>query len=311
MFFDRMAIVLVMLACKPPESADTMDGESSESDTGTTVDGGTTVEMSTTLDSSDMTSSGESESSTGGSESTSESTGDPMSGMCNIWMDDCSEGQKCAPVDTAMPLDGFANSTECVPVDANPKEVGEPCTKSDGGRIDNCRRGAECKVRYYDMVETGTGEGLCVALCEGSPMDARCDDGRVCGIWNGGSEPWCIEQCNILAQDCTADGWMCSYAGLAAESAGCVLDESGPTGAYADPCACEPGCCDEGLICILGNALANCPEPGAVGCCTEYCDVNAENTCSGMPEGEECVSSTELIGAVPGLEEVGICILPP
>jgi len=50
--------------------------------------------------------------------------------------------------------------------------------------------------------------------------------------------PWCTISCDILIQDCETPGWICSYVG---QGGGCVIDESGVTGGYNDPCSCEPG----------------------------------------------------------------------
>jgi len=276
----------------------------------TSMTGAETSAEETASDASESTDTGgvtTSDDTTGGSTGMAtgaEETGDPSEVMCNVWMQDCmGEDQKCMPIDTSMPQDGFPDANLCVPIDANPKEVGEPCTQTDGGRLDNCRKGAQCMTPGSIM----STEGICVALCSGSPMEPVCEDGTNCTVWNGGMEPWCAESCDLLAQDCSTSGWMCSLASL--DGGGCVWDESGPMGAVNDPCSCEPGCCDPGLYCVLNpSLLANCE---AAGCCTEYCDVQ-DPVCSGAADNEECVPASDLVAGVgPALENVGICIIPP
>jgi len=304
-YLHRMGtLVLMTLACQPAGKNTETGAATGEDSTGEASAGGDpSGDSTTTTMASDATAPGDSTTLDEG-ESTSADTmvvdmGTPPPPMCDVWMQDCEDGQKCMPVD--MNVDGYNDANQCVPVDANPKEVGESCSQADGGLIDNCRKGAQC------MTELSMGEaieGICVALCGGTPSAPTCDDGKSCAIWQGGIEPWCVEKCDILAQDCTTPGWMCSYAAM--DSAGCVVDMSGPTGAKNDPCACDPGCCDPGLFCFPAGQLAMCD---SASCCTEYCDVKAPD-CSGAGGGEECVPSGNIIGPVPGLEDVGICIIP-
>ncbi len=315
---ETLTLVLVTLACQPAsKDTNSVTAAGEDTDSGTAAgevstgdvdpSGGTTMSETTNPTASESssgdTSSAEGESSrtesSGGTADPTSGTGGPEVPMCDVWMQDCPEDQKCMPVD--MDLNGFNDANHCVPLDANPKEVGEVCLQADGGLVDNCRKGAQC------MTNISMGEsvdGLCVALCGGTSSAPTCEDGKTCAIWQQGIEPWCMEKCDILTQDCTTPGWMCSYA--TADSAGCVVDHSGPNGVKNDPCACDPGCCDPGLICILGDVLAACDSSA---CCTEYCDVTAP-MCSGAGVGEECVPSGDIIGPVPGLEDVGVCIIP-
>ncbi|GEM_PF-1082912 len=226
--------------------------------------------------------------------------GSGYSPPCDVWQQDCSVGDKCMPVDTD--LDGYPDDNQCVPIEANPKDVGEPCTQSHGGRFDDCREGAECMALTQPCGEPS--EGTCVALCQGSPSAPECGAGEVCALWNSGTEPWCTDRCDILVQDCPED-WMCSV--LSTNGPGCALDESGPSGEKNDPCACDPGCCDPGFLCLDASMLALCNDTS---CCTEYCDVIASD-CLGAAEGEECVPALELFGFDAGLEDVGVCMLRP
>ncbi len=304
--------LLACVACTKPVDGDTTSettgstgGSETANDDGT---GNTTNSSSTT-----QTSDGDTQTSDGDTGSTAGMAdggliGDPdIPGdlTCDVWAQDCVEDQKCQPVDTN--LDGFTDADYCVPLDANPREVGESCAWAEGGRVDNCRKGAECMT-----VGNTTGdaiEGTCVALCTGSPSDPICENNQNCTIWNRGAEPWCTEPCDLLVQDCQATGWMCAFASLAA-GGGCVPDKSGPDGARGDPCAYEPGPCDPGLTCITAGLVAGC-STNNTGCCTTYCDINAPNTCDGADSGEECIAAEEFVGLTPGLEHLGICVLPP
>ena len=70
---------------------------------------------------------------------------------------------------------------------------------------------------------------------------------------------------------------------------------------YANPC-------NQGLFCADAAAVPNCQ--GAQGCCSEFCDLNEANMCSGMGMGQECVPWFEEGMAPPGYDHVGGCVIP-
>jgi len=307
--FDRAALLTLALATlgcpdgKETETgaaSETASDESSESDDGSDA---TTMSMTT-----DPTASPESTTSGPSTADESTSVGDTAgetgidAPVCDIWAQDCQgTDQKCNPVDTDF--DGFPDSTRCVQLSPNPKEVGEPCTQADGGLIDDCRKGSECMIATVTTPEPV--EGICVALCEGTPSAPTCSGGdTTCVVWNAGNEPWCIQSCDILAQDCPHESWMCFFATVEA-GGGCVVDDPGPGGALNDPCGGCGTCCNRGLFCAGAGALAGCETDS---CCTEYCDVNAP-VCSGEAQGEVCVPASQFLPPAPGTEDVGVCIL--
>ncbi|MDC0716284.1 hypothetical protein [Nannocystis bainbridge] len=92
---------------------------------------------------------------------------------CDPWVQDCPDGQKCAPVGD----DGTLTAIACVPA-ANPgAAVGEACTVQDQPHsgLDDCAKGLVCFE-----VDAGTLTGMCAALCTGSPDAPVCAEGTTC-----------------------------------------------------------------------------------------------------------------------------------
>jgi hypothetical protein len=123
---------------------------------------------------------------------------------CSIWDQDCDEGEKCAP----WANDGGSawNATKCVPVDANPSQVGDSCTVEGSGvsGVDTCDVSSMC----WD-VDPETNEGTCIAFCSGSENAPVCDDPTTsCSIANEGVLTLCLPSCDPLSQDCP-DGQAC------------------------------------------------------------------------------------------------------
>lgn len=225
--------------------------------------------------------------------------GGGMSQECDIWAQDCLEGEKCAAW-----ADGGGsawNATRCVPVDVDPVGVGEVCTVDGNGvsGVDTCDVGAMC----WDVDEE-TDEGTCVALCEGSPEAPTCaPEGTACSISNQGVLILCLPICNPLADECD-DGQGCYPVG---EVFQCAPDASGADqGEPGDACSFV-NACDEGSGCV-NPELVPCPA-GSEGCCSSFCDVNGDG--AECLEGQECVPWFEM-GAEPDmcLEDVGVCSLP-
>jgi hypothetical protein len=218
---------------------------------------------------------------------------------CDVWAQDCPDGEKCMP----WANDGGSawNATKCSPVDPNPMQPGDACTVEGSGvsGVDNCDVASMC----WD-VDPETNEGVCVAFCTGSEQNPECaDPATTCIIANDGVLILCLPGCDPLLQDCP-DGEGCYPVN---EGMACAPDASGPdAGVAGDPCE-YINVCDPGLACINAEYVPGCA--GAVGCCAPFCDTDAPNCDAGA--GEECVPWWEEGQAPPGYENVGVCSLPP
>jgi hypothetical protein len=222
---------------------------------------------------------------------------------CDLWAQDCPEGQKCMP--WANDGGNSWNATKCSPLDPNPNQPGDPCTVEGSGvsGIDDCDVGAMC----WD-VDPETNMGTCVGFCTGSAADPVCPDPATgCSVSNEGVLILCLPYCDPLLQDCP-EGNACYP-----EENGffCSPDASGPDlGGYGDPCE-YLNVCDPGLWCAVPEAVPGCQ--GAAGCCSEFCDISdpaGDDQCMGAAMGQQCTPYYEEGAAPPGYENVGVCTLP-
>lgn len=217
---------------------------------------------------------------------------------CDPFDQDCPDGEKCVPVAVQGPTwDEYA----CVPV-MGAAQPGEPCVGLgdqpgfDGE--DDCELGAMC----WD-VDADTGEGWCVAQCKGTWDDPQCPDGEGCYIFSEGVPVVCLPQCDPLASDCV-DGRLCvpdPYGQFF-----CVPDTSKGVGVYGAGCQ-YPAQCNAGLICLDETYVPGCIS-GA--CCTPYCDVTKPDDCPDQDLGMVCTPYYEEGNEPPGLEHVGVCVIP-
>jgi len=211
---------------------------------------------------------------------------------CDIWVQDCPDGEKCNPWSN----DGGTvwNADGCFPVDPDPVQLGDECLVEGSGTsgIDNCAIGSMC---WNADPESNTG--TCIALCGGSPDDPLCSSPTTCAILNDGVLPVCLPVCDPLLQDCD-EGLGCYPV---AQEFVCVPDVSGESGLYLEPCN-FPGDCDPGNACVSADAVAGCE---SAGCCTAYCDISLISP--GCPDASECLAFFEEGFAPPGLENVGLC----
>jgi hypothetical protein len=215
---------------------------------------------------------------------------------CDVFAQDCPDGQKC----TAWASDGGGswNATKCVPVTGD-KVPGDECTVEGSGvtGIDNCEKGAMC----WDTDEMNIG--LCVELCKGSEEAPTCStQGFTCSVTNEGVLTLCLPGCDPLLQDCPGND-VCIPIG---DGFVCVLDASGEEGQAFDPCEFA-NTCDPGLVCA-GSASANECSPMAMGCCVPMCSISEMAPCPGA--GQECTSLFEEGQAPPAFTDVGYCTIP-
>ncbi len=121
---------------------------------------------------------------------------------CDIFMNDCPDGEKCNPwANDGGPI---WNGIRCVPLDPNPGSPGDPCLVegSNVSGIDTCSLGSMC---FY--VDPETNEGLCVETCGGSAEAPTCLEGT-CVVQYDGAVPLCFETCDPEAPTC-APGESC------------------------------------------------------------------------------------------------------
>jgi hypothetical protein len=221
---------------------------------------------------------------------------------CDPWSQDCPDGEKCMP----WANDGGAawNSLRCTPVSDALKQDGDACQVEGSGvsGIDDCDIGLMC----WDVDENG--EGTCVSMCTGSAEAPLCDDpADTCVIANDGVLNLCLLTCDPLLQDC-GEGSACYGAG---DSFACAPDASGPdAGTYGTPCE-YTNACDPGLFCAAAEAVPDCAD--SVGCCSEFCDLDAANPdeiCGGSAGGQQCEPWFVEGAAPPGFESLGACVIP-
>ena len=218
---------------------------------------------------------------------------------CDLWTQNCPDGQKCMP----WANDGSTtwNATKCTDIMPNAGMPGDPCTVQGNAvsGVDSCVKAAMC----WD-VSQDTGIGTCVGFCIGSQEAPTCPPLYNCVISSVPVLILCLPGCDPLAQACP-DMDLCIPQPMG-DGFVCVLDASGDMGQQNDPCeyanACKPG-----LVCSDPNDAIEC-DPRAPGCCLPLCDLTTPKCTN---QGAQCVSWHEPGMAPPGLEHVGLCRLPP
>jgi len=141
--------------------------------------------------------------------------GGGISFECDIWAQDCPEGEKCMPWSN----DGGAdwNATRCSPVADMAGMAGDPCMVEGSGvsGIDDCDPGAMC----WDVDREN--DGTCISFCEGVEDDPTCEGEQWCFVGYEGTVHVCLPP-----QVCAIDG-VCQ----------CIC----PAGSDPD---CDPGQCE-------------------------------------------------------------------
>ncbi len=218
-----------------------------------------------------------------------------LSGQCDPKLQDCPAGEKCTAVSSGPGEPWGLN--KCVAKNGS-DQVGDPCDIEDGKYtgIDNCDVGLICLLTD----DEGKG-GACVEFCDGSDQCPK--TGAKCVVYNEGSLPICLTDCDPLIQDCP-EGQACYNS--AGDDFVCFKESAMPgEGAPGDECS-YINQCQKGSFCANPAAVANCG--AATGCCTPYCAVSEGNDV--CQEGEVC--SPFFVDGMepPGLEDVGVCAIP-
>ena len=199
-------------------------------------------------------------------------------GECDVFAQDCPEGDKCQPWSN----DGMDrwNATRCSGIAPMPGQPDDACTVEDSpqsGR-DDCALAVLC----FD-VDPKTLEGTCYEMCSGNSDDPTCSDpDRLCSISHEGTLALCLLPCDPLAMDCP-DGLDCVSDG---DRFVCV-----PAGAggYGDECD-DVLDCAAGLSCV-SDATAGCADQ----CCTDACD----------PVMPDCMDGAQ---ACQPVGDAGVCV---
>ena len=295
---------LLTLACNTKEEGQTSDTAPSEEsgDTGTTgfVPDPSVSDTGVVTTSAGTSSGGMADGSTGISFVTPPDGSGPAV-ECDVWDQDCPEGEKCMP--WANDGTNSWNATRCSEVADNPGQVGDECTVEGNGvsGMVDCDVASMC---YY--VDPETNMGTCVDFCQGSADNPMCEPGFLCSIANDGVLILCRQECDPLLQDCQGSAACLPAAG--SDGFVCIIDASGEMGAAGDPCAFL-NACDPGHFCGAAEAVPGCM--GSDFCCSEFCDLTdpvPADGCSLM--GQDCVPWFEEGAAPPDLEHVGGCAIP-
>lgn len=307
---------LVLAACGDKEPANaTMTAADASTDGGgeTTVQPvstgpgpGSATEGGSASEGGGTTGSGSSPTTTGPVDATGPSTMDdtvsfiPLpdgggSGQCDPTVQDCPRGEKCTAV-ADKPGDPWGANT-CVPVTGE-GQIGDPCDIENGKYtgLDNCDLGLICLLTD----DEGKG-GACVEFCN---VDSECPKtGAKCVVYNDGSLPICLVDCDPLVQDCP-EGQACYNS--AGDNFVCFKQSAKPgEGGPGSECA-YINQCQKGSYCANPASVDGCGAES--GCCTPYCPVSGGDApCQGM---EKCVAFFVMGMAPPGYEDVGVCVIP-
>jgi hypothetical protein len=303
LFFALLLAPLAAASCaeeEEPAATNTSAGSTDDSDDGSSSD--PTVDPSTTTDATTGDDSSDTDDSADSVGFISEPDGGGVAIECDVWTDDCPEGQKCMP--WANDGGNAWNATRCSPLDASPGQIGDECTVEGSGvsGVDTCDSRMMC---YY--VDPESNVGTCIGFCDGTPNEPTCDAGSICTIVNDGVLTLCRPECDPLLQDCLGTAACLQATGSLGFT--CIVDASGEAGAAGDPCE-YINSCDPGLYCGAAATVPNCT--GATGCCSEFCDLTADDpvaACS-LGGGQDCVAWFEEGTSPPNLTHVGVCAIP-
>jgi hypothetical protein len=293
------------------DDANASDGglaSTSDSGVASTSDGGDTSAAGSTSTLPETGSDGSSSSAAGSESATSDGTtaandDDGSSGgdaSCDPFEQDCPAGMKCSPWDGSGMGGPVWDADHCVDVVDDPAAAGEPCTlvgDDFADAHDTCDVGFVC-VDFDQETQTGT----CVELCSGTADAPQCSGDMLCAVFNGGALPLCEASCDPLEHTC-APGLGCV---LASEDSPFLCVNTPPNTQQGDACAAVNGCSD-GQLCVNGALVEGCQ---SATCCTNFCDLDDPSICDEVGTMLTCAPMFAENFAPPGLEDLGLCVVP-
>lgn len=211
---------------------------------------------------------------------------------CDPFLQDCMEGEKCVPYGSTG---GNWDANKCVVVEGD-GQPGDECTWAGiVEATDSCGADSVC----WDVADVeGQLIGVCTEFCTGTPDDPQCPPDTSCLIANSGSINLCIQSCDPLLQDCEGEGLACFWAGSDFQCIFTTQDiATGEVCGFINDCS-------QGNLCANAENVPNC---AGSACCAEFCALS-DPQCT--TDGVECVEFFEENTAPPGLEDVGLCIIP-
>lgn len=241
---------------------------------------------------------------TTGTTETTETTGDtgallvpdpdlPSDGQCDIFEQDCPDGQKCAHyyVDGVL-QDGHT----CIEV-LGDQSHGASCTFDIETSTDDCDASSRC----WNLQEVdGELVGTCLAMCQNNADNPICPAMSDCYISSLATIALCFEICDPLAPGCPA-GQSCQWQ---FSSFTCVAGGDISVGEV-----CSGGGCSTGTSCFDSRFIPSC---AGFSCCTQYCDLNlGDGPCDAVLPGTGCVPFFLDDESPPGFEHVGLCLALP
>lgn len=270
-----LGLAMGLVGCGPAVDAGSDVSSSGMSSSGLGTSTSSTSSSSSTTDAgstSSTASTGGTESSSGGRSFIDDDVGSGgVYGIeCNVWDQDCGEGQKCVPWSNDGG-DGW-NAVVCRAVAPRPQTVGESCevASSRFSGSDDCDADSLC----FD-VDADTLRGTCVARCGGSEAAPECPSEAVCAIEAYGTFNYCLPACDPLMGGCegcvaVASGdFVCVLPGEVAVGEACSAFNACVAGASCLPSGlgepvCVTTCEPEGAPCE-GDAV--CTAWGDAGLC--------------------------------------------
>lgn len=275
-----LALIGVVLAGCPGKDGEDGDADGDASASDSTASSGVDSESVT-----DSTPTGGSTSDTGGGD-----------GECDPRAQDCPEGLKCTAY-AKMAGDEW-NANKCVD-ETGAGVAGDPCEIVGSDMftgIDNCAKGYICQNPDEELKN-----GVCIEFCKPDDSCPNTTGGKaVCLPANEGKLPICLANCNPLTQDCA--GNQACYGDPSGPPFFCYGPDPKDGGGAGSKCEFTNACL-AGLSCADASVVEGCPAD-SLGCCTPFCSLDEMN-CTGM---SECAPFFDV--EQPGLENVGICVLP-
>ncbi|WAS90268.1 hypothetical protein [Nannocystis punicea] len=214
---------------------------------------------------------------------------------CDVFAQDCPEGQKCAWSSS------YEQGSFCFLLDRDPQQLGEPCTFVPDPEYSWISGQDDCDKSLMCWPNGDGYHGLCVAMCMGSYEQTHCPEGSIC---TGGRTHWhCVQVCDPLVQDCPL-GFRCSLEYGAYDFA-CIPDSAPPHAGPGEPCTGDLDCAPS-LACMSASDVPGCA-PGSF-CCSKICALDDPAFDCELP-GQTCQDVSDEYGGWPA--GGGACALEP